>query len=116
MGWIKIGKQKCLVDDTDLPMVKQQAWCVHHGYAATNLNGKTVYMHRMLLPLPKGTQVDHKNGNKLDNRQRNLRPATPSQNRMNKPLITGRNTSGFKGVSRRRDTGKYRASIGANGR
>lgn len=45
---------------------------------------------------------DHKNGNKSDNREENLRPATPSQNRMNTPIRRG-NKTGYKGVQSTRD-------------
>jgi hypothetical protein len=56
-------------------------------------------MHRFLLQPPPGLEVDHINGDRLDNRRINLRIATRSQNAMNRPR-TRTNTSGFKGVSR----------------
>ena len=50
-------------------------------------------LHHKYLP----SQIDHIDGNILNNRIENLRAATPSQNGSNKPK-TRFNTSGFKGV------------------
>jgi hypothetical protein len=59
--------------------------------------GKVVYMHALLCPCPPGLWVDHADGDSLNNRQSNLRPATASQNAMN---LAGRSNrkSRFKGV------------------
>lgn len=43
-------------------------------------------------------QVDHRNGNRADNRIENLRLADNSQNNQNR-ILQSNNTSGFKGVS-----------------
>jgi len=56
--------------------------------------------------------VDHVNGNGLDNRRENLRPADDSKNAMNRRMRSD-NTSGFKGVSRHRL--KWRAEIRVSG-
>lgn len=69
----------------------------------------SVSMHRYLMGEPQG-EVDHCNGDGLDNRRENLRQATHAQNMMNAPSQTG--SSRFKGVSWSR---KYwRASIRDN--
>lgn len=67
-------------------------------YATTTIGGKTAYMHRLLTNAEVGVEVDHINGNGLDNVRENLRPATRSQNSANKPSYSG--TSKFKGVCR----------------
>jgi hypothetical protein len=59
---------------------------------------KTILMHRVILKASERTEVDHINGNKLDNRRENLRVATKSQNLGNQK-IRSTNTSGFKGVN-----------------
>lgn len=59
--------------------------------------------------------VDHRDLDGLNNRWRNLRQATKSQNAAN----TGprrRNTTGFKGVSLCKKTGRYRANIALEGK
>jgi len=58
--------------------------------------------------------VDHINGDGLDNRRANLRPATVAQNNMNRGFQRN-STTGFKGVNFYRRTGRWRASLGING-
>jgi HNH endonuclease/AP2 domain len=56
-----------------------------------------IQLHRFLTNAPKGMDVDHENGNTLDNTDTNLRVCTRSQNNQN--ATTGKaNTSGVKGV------------------
>lgn len=61
-------------------------------------------MHRLILGLVPGDGlvVDHRNGNGLDNRRCNIRTATRSNNQHNQRLGRANNTSGYKGVTRRR--------------
>jgi len=71
------------------------------GYVMLNIDGVTYAAHRVAWAIMTGSDappnIDHKNGNKLDNRWDNLRAATVSQNRANsrRPIT---NTSGVKGV------------------
>lgn len=81
-------------------------------YAAARIGGKdTVLMHRLILGAQPGEQVDHINGNPLDNRRANLRICTPSRNIQNRPG-TGKNTV-YRGVTAHR--GKWHARIGSGG-
>lgn len=74
-----------------------------------------VIMSRMLdRPLLTSELVDHRHGNPLLNIRSELRLATSSQNNQNAPKRAD-NTSGYKGVSWHRGTGKWRARIQANG-
>jgi len=57
-----------------------------------------------------GVEIDHKNGQRDDNRINNLRLATRSQNNANAEQRQN-NTSGFKGVSFYKRTGRWRAYI-----
>ncbi len=69
-------------------------------------------MHREVLP---GVdEVDHINGNKLDNQRENLRAVTRAQNLMNQKKMPG-HLSKFKGVSLARRTNKWRAYISLSG-
>jgi hypothetical protein len=107
-----------LVDDEDYERVMAAGrWFVccpsgHGEYARRNRrkpNGRwtTQYLHRLILPT--ATQVDHINGNGLDNRSANLRDATISQNGANRPAPRT-NRTGHKGVDLFRN-GRYRATI-----
>jgi hypothetical protein len=62
-----------------------------------------------------GLEVDHEDGNKLNCRRGNLRPATRAQNCCNKGA-SSRSTSGVKGVSWSSKSRKWGAWIGAGGK
>lgn len=72
-----------------------------------------ITIHKLILPVKDGMQVDHINGNKLDNRKENLREVTHQQNQWNKGLYKS-NTSGYIGVSWRERDKKWRAQIKIN--
>jgi hypothetical protein len=80
-----------------------------------------MYMHRVVLEghlgraLGRREQVDHANGDALDNRLCNLRVATTAQNMWNRGPPK-HNTSGAKGVTWDRSRGRWMATIQANGR
>jgi hypothetical protein len=105
-----------LVDDEDFDRINQYKWHVEKdGYAMTNNREKLGvivrgFMHRFILYAPKGSQVDHINQNKLDNRKCNLRFCTHTENQRNRG-ITVRNTTGYKGVVFRKNRNKYEAKI-----
>lgn len=54
-------------------------------------------MHREIMNAPDGVQVDHINGDSLDNRKINLRLCTNAENLRNRGKQIN-NTSGYKGV------------------
>lgn len=74
--------QVAIIDDEDYEKVAKNKWSFHYnGYA---VRGKPqISMHRFVLDAPRGMEVDHINGNKLDNRKSNLRFATRKQNSFN---------------------------------
>jgi len=81
--------------------VKDEVWCYSNKYAIRN--GKageagTIWMHRVLADIPEGFDTDHVNGDRLDNRDSNIRQATRTQNCINRPLQKN-NKSGVAGVS-----------------
>lgn len=110
-----------LVDDEDAERVVTMKWRVFlgnlgHLYAAGSRN---TLMHRFILDAPKGMQVDHINGDGLDNRRSNIRLATISQNLANQPsrlVWAGRPTNSvFKGVTRLEGRVRpWRATISVN--
>lgn len=92
------------------------------GYAVRatkNVNTKTghtnIRMHRQILVVPPGIEIDHINGDGLDNRRCNLRVATTIENARNRPLRRD-NQSGYKGVYWSKEHRVWRASIRVNKR
>ena len=82
-------------------------------------NGKQhFYMHRLISGAGEGERVDHINRNGLDNRRRNLRIATPSQNGANRIADRRRigTSSPHKGVTWDKNRQKWSAYIHVNGK
>ena len=89
-----------VVDDADAPLLSRYTWCVSGDtrYVVTTEQGKKIYMHRLLLGAPARSEVDHIDGNGLNNQRSNLRIADRyQQNRNTAKRVAG--TSRFKGVS-----------------
>jgi len=92
-------------------------------YAVTHevgLDGKSraVYMHRKILGLSSGSREkgDHINtADTLDNTDENIRVASQRQQMQNRRKSRN-NTSGFKGVSKYKPNGKYRARVYVGGK
>lgn len=73
--------------------------CRYMWYAAASDKGtrKLIKMHRLILNAPHGTEVDHRDGNGLNNTRDNLRLAVGGQNKHNRGPLRN-NKSGYKGV------------------
>ena len=103
-----------LLDDNDYERVIKYKWHYNwFGYAVGKVNGKRILLHRFILNAPKDKVVDHINGNTLDNRRSNLRLCSVKENVRNCRLSKN-NSSGYPGVSFRKDRNKYRAYIMVN--
>ena len=89
------------------------------GYRMIGLFGSRIYAHRLAWMIVYGDlgdkQIDHINGNKLDNRICNLRLATVAQNMQNLKK-SKKNTTGFKGVSFYKAYNKFCAEPKIDGR
>lgn len=84
------------------------------GYAYLRWNGRQTALHRLLLD-PGDLDVDHINGDRLDNRRENLRVVTRAQNLENRTApATGR--SRFRGVAWSAQQGKWQAKGTRNNR
>jgi G3E family GTPase len=88
-------------DREDAALIRRYRWTKletsHNIYAVARGSKGTVYMHRLLLKVKDDLRVDHRDGNGLNNRRRNLRKATSQQNNQNaKARRSG--SSKYKGV------------------
>jgi hypothetical protein len=76
---------------------------------------KTIYMHRVIMNTPDGMDVDHIDGNGLNNTRANLRNCTRAQNSRNSGKQSN-NNSGYVGVTWHRHHQRWVANIGINGK
>lgn len=103
--------QIALVDDDDFDMALQWKWWALASrrkyrtsfYAVRTIGqgadrGLQIYLHKYVIGIGRGVQVDHKNGNTLDCQKHNLRIATQSQNSANRQEPIG-NRLGYRGVA-----------------
>lgn len=106
------SNETILCDADDFGKVKDFSWYVSSsGYAATTDNGMLMYMHRLIKKdeLQADEEVDHINGNPLDNRKVNLRVCSHKENLRNLG-VQKNNTSGYPGVHKLK-SGRFRALI-----
>jgi hypothetical protein len=115
MKKIKLTQDKyALVDDEDYEELNQYKWQYDPAnYAKRSYKRKTIRMHRAIMNCPKHLQIDHINGNGVDNRKHNLRICTQGQNNCNTKL-SKHNTSGIKGVFWHKQAKKWRAMVRVN--
>lgn len=100
-----------LVDDVDYVRLSAFKWILStSGYAVRSIatpgkyaNGKgrrkLVYMHRELMGAVSGQMIDHINRDQLDNRRKNLRFCSSSENHVNSKVYKN-NSTGYRGVYR----------------
>lgn len=77
-----------VIDAADEPLMRGRAWYANSysgglWYARGEIAGRTILMHREILRPPEGMVTDHIDGDGLNNRRANLRPATHRQNLWN---------------------------------
>lgn len=85
-------------------------------YIKTLINRKTWRVHRIIFCMHHNylpQYIDHIDGNPANNKIENLRPATVSENNLNRGKHK-RNTSGYKGVTWVASANKYSARIAVN--
>jgi hypothetical protein len=107
--WIPLANGEwMLADRKSEALLSGHHWHLAYGYA---VNGSHQLAHLFILDVPAGLFTDHINGNRLDNRECNLRVVTASQNQFNTGVrVTNR--CGLKGIQQRGD--KWVARIQAN--
>jgi hypothetical protein len=111
--------QACIVSDEDKDIVAFYKWRRHrNGYVYRQEGGtknrKHFILHRLITGAAPGEQVDHRDGNQLNNQRSNLRIATPQVQQFNKPKYKGE--SRFKGVAKVTGNYGWRAYLYIEGR
>jgi len=109
----ELSDSYAMVDDEDYDRIMEAIrskktgmpgkWYVHasdgkggeYEYAVSG--GRRLGMHRVVMNAPKGMDVDHKNGDRLNNCKENLRICTRAENSRNKRTRSD-SASGIKGV------------------
>lgn len=110
-----------IIDSSDANLLNKWDWCVEwhpdgRKYAARHeFKGgvkRKISMHRMIFGASReDPEIDHKDGNGLNNRRENLRWCTSSQNKANRKSI---NKSGFRGVYHMKKANRWTAKICVN--
>jgi len=101
-------------DKEDLEKIRHFKWYYFiFKYVARGYKNKIFLMHREIIDVPKMMQIDHINGDGLDNRKNNLRIATHGQNMMNKNKPKPK-SSIYKGVFSNKLKNKWYSQIAFN--
>ncbi len=107
-----------LVDAADYEWLSQWKWYYlgqrtkeyAYRFVRTPEGQKSVYMHREVMSAPAGQEIDHIDGNGLNNTRANLRACTRSENARNHRKRR-KSVSPYIGVSWNRRSGKWAASV-----
>ncbi len=92
--------------------------CRRSGYILIGIDGRLYPAHRLAWMFVHGVmpdEIDHRDGDRANNKIQNLRSCTHAENQKNVPRPS-HNTSGFKGVHFHPQTGKWRARIKSDGK
>jgi hypothetical protein len=116
----KHGTHIVYFDIDDGEKIKKHKWFLtiqkrlNYAYTCVYRDNKrtTLKMHRLIMGNPIGKDIDHINGNGLDNRRLNLRICSRAENARNIITVRLNNTSGYRGVSYHNRCKKYVARIG----
>ena len=111
----------CILDAADYPLVKEYHWHARKScgltYAVTNAMAKgkrtLVHLHKIITG---SDNMDHRDRDGLNNRRINLRLATHSQQMANRKKFKNGKTSKFKGVTKLKECGLFRARLGFEGK
>lgn len=104
-----------MVDDGDAAAVLKYKWSATECsrgrfYAHRKVDRRSVYLHRFIMRPGPGLEVDHIDGNTLNNSRSNLRVCTHAENAKNIKRKKN-NSSGYTGVSWCKNYGKWEAYI-----
>ena len=108
-----------IVDEADAELVSQYRWHPevkkHLTYAWATIspkpNRRVAFMHRLILGLgPGDPDVDHKDGDGLNNTRSNIRACSDSENQANRHRLQAA-TSRYRGVTWHKGLQKWQAQI-----
>lgn len=111
-----------IIDSADYEVVKGYTWRAGRGnyvYTLVTEEGerRRIFLHRLIMGLKnvswKEQQVDHIDGNPLNNCRNNLRLATAAENQINKKKPRRDNTTGHTGITYK--DGKWIATLNYHG-
>lgn len=103
-----------LIDDADLEILGPWKWTALvtgqnikrvYAYRREWPSRRSIFLHRVITGVLPGLDVDHINGDTLDNRRENLRIATRSQNLANNRRVAG--ATGYRGVTMDNRDGRF---------
>ena len=112
-----------LLDDKDFTLLCSRHWRIQKSlntfYVARHVNvsgvWKTSLLHREIFgKICSNMQIDHINGNGLDNRRKNLRVCSSSQNQGNRRKSSKKTSSNYKGVYFHKKNARFVATIFCN--
>ncbi len=102
----------CQYDEQDQELIDRYKWHMNGRYVFTKIKGRSIGLHRIIMNIKDPSlDIDHKDGDPLNNTRANLRVCTRSENARNSRKFKG--TSKYKGVYR--DLNTYHAQIGQGG-
>lgn len=112
------GEYTAWVDDEDAERIRRFTWHIKKDgprrYARYGRGKNSLRMHQMVIASwGRKMQIDHIDGDGLNNRKANLRHCTCSQNQMNRRPENGRR---FKGYHLNKLLNKWRTQIRVNGK
>lgn len=115
-----------LIDAADELLVANHGWCSHkrggaekneeRRYVHAKINGVNVSLHRFLMNPPSHLEVDHIDGDGLNNCRSNLRVVTHRENMANQGKRFGEFSSRFVGVHWHAQRRKWNAMIRREGK
>lgn len=120
--WIKTVGPKAKAGSTaGTTMTTKHSRKKPYSWKQVGIKGKAYQAHRIAWYLyhgfdPQDAFVDHVNQDPLDNRIVNLRLVNHNENNWNASKCLSNNTSGFRGVYKHKQSGKWAACMSINGK
>lgn len=98
-----------MLDDEDYMLAVDHSWFLQNRYVQSVIKGKRVRLHRLLVDVKPGEEVDHIDGNPLNNQKSNLRICSRRENAINRKPWSEKNHR--RGVRRSKNGVKWEAYI-----